>query len=140
MSDITHRSRPILVTVMGWLATLVGLLQIAFGAIVVAKHNDAEFLNGVKDLTSQKALISGISTLVVGLLSVVFAQMLLRGSRIARDLIGLVQIAQIGFGIYTIVSLDSQYHASAYGGIGGAVVVLYFLFGTEKSKAFFAKH
>jgi hypothetical protein len=131
--------RPIFVTVMGWLATIVGIIQVVFGVIVVAKHNDATFLKGVKDLTAQKAMISGISTIVVGVLSLVLSQALLRGSRIARDLFGLVQLAQVGFGIYTILQLDAKYQGSAYGGIGSAVVVLYFLFGTDKARAFFAK-
>lgn len=139
MSDGTTNPRPIYVTVMGWLATAVGFLQLAFGVLIVAKHNDVDFLSEVEGLTAQKALVAGISSIAMGALAVMLSQALLHGSRIARDLIGLVQVSQVGFGIYTIVALDAKYHAGAYGGIGGAVVVLYFLFGNDKARAFFAK-
>ena len=73
------------------------------------------------------------------MLTVIFAIGLLKGSRLSRDVLGLMELLQIGAGIYTIVSLDSSHRSSAIGNIVGAVVVLYFLFFTAKAKAFFAK-
>ena len=49
----------------------------------------------------------------------------------------LTQLSQVC--IYAIVALDSARKSSGIGSIVGAVIVLYFLFGTEKAKAFFAK-
>ena len=72
------------------------------------------------------------------MLTVIFAIGLLKGSRLSRALVGVMELLQIAAGIYVIVSLDSGHRATAIGNIIGAVIVLYFLFGTAKAKAFFA--
>ena len=76
---------------------------------------------------------------VIGVLTVVFAFGLLKGSRLSRTLVGIAEVAQIGAAVYAIVQLGSGHRAAAIGNIIAALVVLYFLFGTEKSKAFFAQ-
>ena len=130
--------RPFLVTIISIVMIVVGLFQAIIGATVLAERNDATFLADA-DVTSSQATGFGIALLVIGVLSVLLAIGLLRGSRIARALIGLVEVAQIASGIYALVKLDSSRQASAVGTIIGALIVLYFLFGTEKAKHFFAR-
>ena len=132
--------RPLIVTVMGLLLVLVGLGQAVLGAVVLGKHSDVTFLSDTKLDTSSKAVSVGIVLIVIGVLSVLFAIALLKGSRFARAWVGLVQLSSIGYGIYSIVSLKGATRSASIGTIAGALVVLYFLFGTEKAKAYFAKH
>ena len=129
--------RPVIVTVMGVLLLLGSLVQLGTGALVIAKHNDADLLSEANISTSHATII-GIVLLVFGLFSFVLAVGLFRGSRGARNLIGLGQLLQIGGGIYAAVKLTGDHRSSAIGSIGGAVVVLYMLFGTEKAKEYFA--
>ena len=71
--------------------------------------------------------------------AVLLAFALLNGSRFARGLIGLLELVQIAAGVYVLVKLDSNHQAAAIGQIVGALIVLYFLFGTDKAKSFFAR-
>ena len=130
--------RPLLVTIIGVLAILTGIAQVGFGSLMLGMRNDAKFLADA-EITTNKATIFGGVLIGVGVLTVLFAIGLLKGSRLSRDLIGLMEVAGIAGGIYALVALDSARQASGIGSIVGAVVVLYFLFGTEKAKAFFAK-
>jgi uncharacterized membrane protein len=129
--------RPLLVTVISIVMIVFGLFQAVVGVTVLAERNDDTFLTDA-DMTSSQASGFGIALVVIGTLSVLLAFGLLRGSRIARALIGLVEVSQIASGVYALVKLDSTRQASAIGTIIGAVIVLYFLFGTDKAKQFFA--
>ncbi len=128
--------RPFLVTIISIVMIVVGAFQAIIGLTVLIDRNDATFLAD-SGITSSQATGFGIALLVIGSLSMFLAFGLLNGSRIARALIGLVEAAQIASGIYALVKLDSARQASAVGTIVGALVVLYFLFGTDKAKEFF---
>jgi len=129
--------RPILVTIIGVLAVLSGIAQVVFGGVLLGLRHDATFLADAK-MTTGKVTYIAIALFVIGALTVVFALGLLKGSRLSRALIGLMELLSIGTGAYIIVALDASHRASAIGNIVGAVIVLYFLFATEKAKAFFA--
>jgi hypothetical protein len=130
--------RPFLVTVISIVMIVVGLFQAVIGITVLVERNDETFLADA-DVTSSQATGFGIALLVIGALSVLLAFGLLRGSRLSRALIGLVEVSQIASGIYALINLDSTRQASAIGMIVGALIVLYYLFGTDKAKAFFAR-
>jgi hypothetical protein len=131
--------RPVMVLVIGVLAILTGLAQMGFGGILLGLRNNAKFLADSTMTTNKVTYFAG-ALLAVGFLTAVFAIGLLRGSRISRDVIGLMELCGIAGGVYAIVALDSARRSSGIGTIVGAVVVLYFLFGTDKAKSFFAKH
>ena len=130
--------RPFLVTIISIVMIVVGLFQAVIGITVLANRNDTTFLADA-DVTTSQATTLGTSLLIVGTLAVLLAFGLLRGSRIARAVIGLVEVAQIAAGIYALVEFDATRRASAVGSIIGALIVLYFLFGTDKAKHFFAR-
>ena len=130
--------RPVFVTIVGILGIVSGIAQTVFGGGVIALRNDQKLLDeaGIKSGT---AVAIGVACIVVGVLGVLFAIGLLRGSRVARGLLGISQLAQIGVSIYALAALDSSRRPAAIAGIVGSLIVLYFLFGTAKAKAFFAK-
>ena len=130
--------RPVLVTVIGVLAIVGGVAQAAFGGLLFGLRNDQTFLDDA-NITSDKVTPIAIAAIVIGVLTVVFAVGLLKGSRLSRDVLGLMELLQLGVGIYVLASVDSSHRSTAIGNIVGAVIVLYFLFFTDKAKAFFAK-
>lgn len=130
--------RPVLVTIIGVFAILSGIAQVGFGALLVGLRSNAKFLADSK-MTTDKITYIGIACLAVGTLAVLFAIGLLKGSRLSRNLIGLMELSGVALGIYSVVALDATRRASAFGTIAGALIVLYFLFGTDKARAFFAK-
>jgi hypothetical protein len=131
--------RPVLVTIIGILALLGGVAQVAFGGLLLGMRNDAKFLADAK-MTTDKVTYIAIALVAIGVLTALFAVGLLKGSRVSRDLIGVMEVLGLGMAIYTIAVLDSSHRQTAIGNIVGTLIVLYFLFGTEKAKAFFAKH
>jgi uncharacterized membrane protein (DUF2068 family) len=128
--------RPLLVTIISILSFLWGLFQIAIAAALLAKRNDQAFLDDARATTSEVTTLA-IVMLVIGLLMLLVSIGLWTGSRFARALTALVALGQIIGGIYTIIKLDSSEQATGIGMILGSVVLLYFLFGTEKAKRFF---
>ena len=130
--------RPVLVTIIGIIGIIGGVGQTLFGAVLLGLRNDQTFLTDAK-IESGAATAIAIVCMVVGVLSVVFSIGLLRGSRVARGLLGVSQTAQIALGVYTLATLDSSRRPGAIGTIVTGLIVLYFLFGTDKAKAFFAK-
>lgn len=130
--------RPVFVTIVGSLGIVLGTAQGALGLAVIALHISGARTE-VVNFTSGTGLAIGVACIVVGVLGVLFAIGLLRGSRVARGLLGISQPAQIGVSIYALAALDSSRRPAAIAGIVGSLIVLYFLFGTEKAKAFFAK-
>ena len=130
--------RPFLVTIIGIVMILVGLLQSGAGILLLTQRNDATVLADANATTNELTAIA-VTLLVIGAISVLLAFALLNGSRFARGLIGLLEVAQIAAGVYVLVKLDSNHQAAAIGQIAGALIVLYFLFGTDKAKSFFAR-
>ena len=131
--------RPVIVTIIGVLGIISGIGQASFGAVVIGMRNKATFLDEA-NLKSGSAMAIGIVFLIVGILTFLFALGLLKGSRVARGLLGISEVAQLAAGIYGVAALGSSHRVSAISTIVGALIVLYFLFGTEKAKAFFAKN
>ena len=130
--------RPVMVTIIGVLMVLAGLGQLVLGAVLMANRNDATFLDDANSTSSTVTGI-GIGLLLVGALSVLLSIGMFKGSRLSRDLIGVLEAGQVGVAVYTIVALDQSHRSGAVGSIVGALVVLYFLFGTDKAKTYFAK-
>lgn len=129
--------RPFLVTLIGIVMIVVGVLQVLIGILFISQRNDASVLADANATTSELTSIA-VGLMVIGAVSVLLAFALLGGSRLARGLIGLLEIGQIVGGVYILLKLDSTHQASAIGQIAGALIVLYFLFGTDKAKAYFA--
>jgi hypothetical protein len=130
--------RPAMVTIIGVLLVLAGLAQMALGGVMLAGRNDAKFLADA-NATSSTVTGIGIGLLLVGALSVLLSIGLFKGSRVSRDFIGVLEAGQVGVAVYTIVALDTAQRSGAVGSIVGALIVLFFLFGTDKAKNYFAK-
>lgn len=131
--------RPVLVTVMGVIGVIGGIAQAVFGGVLFGLRNDQTFLADA-NIKSGSATAIAIACLIVGVLTVVFSLGLLGGNRVARGLLGISELAQAGLGVYGLVALDSSRRISCIGAIVSALIVLYFLFGTQKAKAFFSQH
>ena len=130
--------RPVMVTVIGVLSILTGIGQVLFGGALIGLRNDATFLTDA-NMTTNKVTAFGGALIVVGVITFVFAIGLLKGSRVSRAVVGIMELCGIVGGVYAVSALDSSRKSTGVGTIIGAVIVLFFLFGTSKAKAFFSK-
>jgi len=129
--------RPLLVLVAGVVLVVVGVLQLAVGAALLLGRDDVAFQLDA-GLSSSTLTSLGLALVVLGAVSVLLAGGVLRGSRLARVAAGVVEVAQVVTGTYTLVALESSHRSSGLWGVVGGVAVLYGLFGTERARAFFA--
>ncbi len=129
--------RPLLVTVISLLMILGGIGQFLLGCIAIASRRNTTFLKDA-NLTTSEATTFAIVLLSLGVISVFLGLGLMGGSRFVRGLVGIYEVLQLAGGIYTLVTIESSKRGYGLGQIAVALIVLYFLFGTDKAKAFFA--
>lgn len=129
--------RPLLVTFISLLMILGGLGQFLLGCVTIASRRNTSFLKDA-NLTTSEATTFAIVLLALGVISVFLGLGLMGGSRLVRALVGISQVLQLAGGIYSLVTIESSQRGYGLGQIAVALIVLYFLFGTEKAKAFFS--
>ena len=75
--------RPFLVTIIGIVMILVGLLQVGAGILLLSQRNDTTVLADANATTNELTSIA-VTLLVIGAISVLLSFALLNGSRLAR--------------------------------------------------------
>jgi len=130
-------ARPVLVSIISLVLAVVGALQAVHGFVIFLDRHDTSFLADA-DISSAHATTLALTMMIGGVIRVALAFALLNGSRLARAVIGVYEVLQIAFAVYSIVALGPDNAFSAYVSIAGAVIVLYFLFATDKAKTYFA--
>ena len=130
--------RPVLVTIIGLLVIVIGVIQSLIGSLFLANQNDAQVLSD-SGATSEQLSSLGTVLLLTGVISVIAAFSLLRGRRWARLLLLLVELGQIVGGVYALVTFTGQQQTNGIVSIAGGVIVIYFLYFTDKARTFFAR-
>jgi hypothetical protein len=131
------RKRPAILTVGGIIMLLVGIAELGLGLIWFTQRNDADLIVET-GLESSRIGSYGVVYTILGALTILLAIGLLRGSRLARFLIALVNIGNIVGGVIHIVDGNEQSRSAGIGGIVGALIVLYILYGNDRVRAYFA--
>jgi hypothetical protein len=116
---------------------IAGILAIVGGIAVIALRNNDDFVREVNESSGTITTI-GIGAIISGLISIVLAMALRRGSRIARALVLIYEVLHIIGAIYAIIRLDQgTYLSSAIVSIVIAVIIIWYLYGTRGAKEFF---
>lgn len=134
MSTSRSNARPGGVTLVAVLAWISGLLGIVGGVLLILARNNADVLESLKG-SSGVVVGAGVVSIVIGLITILVANGLLRGSGFARGLVTLLMVLQIIGGVYALLRLPTP-DASAWLNIVIAVVVLLLLF-SPRANAFF---
>lgn len=125
--------RPVLLGVVTILMIIGGVIAIIAGILAIALRNEAEV-----DVTPGVAVGIGIGAIISGLISIALAMALRRGSRIARTLVAVYEVLHIIGLIVAIIRYGhGTYISSAIVSIVFALIVLYYLYGTQGSREFF---
>jgi len=136
MGTASVARRPFGVTLIGVIGVIQGILVTIGGLALTVEHDDPDLLRHV-GRTDGEVLGTGIGLIVVGVITLLVAWALLRGSNFARWLIGLIEIFHLASGVYLLFGYDGAYLWDGVVYIIIAVVVLYLLFGSARSEAFF---
>lgn len=117
------RPRPgsvITVIVLTWLAAILDILG---GVIMMALSRSSTFTDAI-DVSGATVLLSGIVSVVIGLVTAGVAAMLGAGSPFARVLVSVVMVVRVAAGVYSIVLLGTGGAMSAIVTILFAVLIL----------------
>jgi len=130
MSD---RHIPLGVSIITILMYIGAVLDIAAGIFLLIETSEVATAADVAESTITG---SAIALLVIGVIIGLLAFGLRSGSNGVRLLIGVVMALRIVFSIYAVIALPTARYEGLVTGII-AIVILYFLYGSQESKAFF---
>lgn len=129
--------RPVGVTVLMWLGVVQGLLLLAVGGLIVAVRDVPE-VAGALETTPAGVTAVGAVFVALGLVRLVLAVALGRGSELVRSLFGAIATLQAGASVYSLVALRDIRFATAWA-LAFAVLELWLLYGTDRAQEFFAR-
>ena len=130
-------TRPLGITVIVVIMWIQGLLGIVGGLITFFERNNNDLVDHYSASSGTLGAI-GIALIVIGLITILLAQALSRGSAGVQLFVGLISAFNLGVAIWGLIALagTGRVNAIVQGVI--AAVVLYILFNRD-SQEFFAR-
>lgn len=130
--------RPVGVTVVAVLMIISGIIGVLAGivSLVGAGSVGSVEVDGVA-LDSTAITVIGVLGLLFGVLNILFAIGILRGSNVVRIIVSILQVLSLASSVYTLVNGGSIWQALQ--AIIFPVLILILLWVGDKTKAFFAR-
>jgi hypothetical protein len=132
----TTEQRPGGITLIVVLAVISGILNILSGIFVIIDRHDHRLISE-SGATADELIWAGIFTIIIGVIVILIAGALGRGSRGARLVFGIFAVLNLAGGIVAEFSYVGEQRTT---GIISAVIwafVLYLLYGSERDREFF---
>jgi len=129
--------RPGTITLVMVLAYIAGILNVAAGIFVIIDRHSGR-LRLDSGHTPDELLWAGIFAILFGVIYILLAGALGRGSRGARLVFGIVAVLNLASGIYAAISYSGEQRSSGIVSAIFSIIVLWLLYGTEKDREFFA--
>ena len=136
MAASTQQHRPGGVTLIVVLAVISGILNILSGIFVIIDRHDHRLLSE-SGASADELIWAGIFTIIVGIIVILIAGALGRGSRGARLVFGIFAVLNLAGGLVAAFSYVGEQRTT---GIISAVIwafVLYLLYGSDRDREFF---
>lgn len=131
-------NRPGGITLLMILGVIQGVLAFLTG-LILAIESDNATLQEESQLTSDGLLAAGIGIMVGGGLVFLLALALGRGSQVVRWLYGILTMFNVAFATWGVFSLHAEQRLSAVFSLVFGLIVLWILFGSERTDRFFAQ-
>jgi hypothetical protein len=132
----TVQQRPGGITLIVVLAVINALLSIAGGIFILLDNDDTRLLRH-SGLTTNALSGAGVGIIIIGVIGLIVALALGRGSRIARLLFGIWAALNFVGGLYSAIALDGEQRAAGAFSAAIGFIVLYLLYGSEKDREYF---
>lgn len=120
------------------LGMIQGLITFLAG-LFLAIENDSTTLQQESQLTSDGLLATGIGIMVGGGIVLLLALALGRGSQVVRWLYGIVTMVNVAFATWGVFSLHAEQRMSSVFSLVFGLIILWILFGSERTDRFFAQ-
>lgn len=137
MSTLAQRQRPGVVTLIGLLIWVQAILAGVAAFAAFAFRNDSDF-QASAGLDADQILGVAIGEAILAVVLVILAISLMGGSSGARTFVGVVEIIRIGVAAWWIVTHHTGgFMSKGLITIGVGILVLWALYGNEKSDEYF---
>jgi hypothetical protein len=133
-----HVSRPGGVTLLMVLGVIQGLITFLAG-LFLAVESDNATLREEAQMTSDGLMAAGIGIMVGGGVVLLLALALGRGSQFVRWLYGIVTMVNVSFATWGVFSLHAEQRMTSVFSLVFGLVILWILFGSERTDRFFAQ-
>ena len=132
-----HVSRPGGVTLLVVLGIIQGVSALIGGLVLILDKSD-EALQSQAAMSENQLVGSGIGLLIIGVVMILLSLALRNGSNLVRWLYGIVTMLNVAGGIWGIFALHGEQQMSAAFTTVFGLIILWILFGSERSDEFFA--
>jgi hypothetical protein len=136
MSTAVAPTRPWYLTLIGVLGVIQGVITVIAGIALAVENDDRDLLRHT-DVSSDAILATGIAAVILGAITILVAIGLLRGSNVARLVLGVLELLHLGGGIYVLLAHDGVQRWDGLWVIILSLLILWIIFGSERSQAFF---
>lgn len=135
MSTAAAPTRGFLLTLLGVLGIIQGVLTLIAGIAVLAENNDPDLIRHA-DVSSDTLTTTGVILIVVGAITLLVAIGLLRGSNAARYIIAVIELFHVGVGLYVLIAQEGVQRWDGLVYLLVALLILWILF-RARSEEFF---
>jgi cytochrome bd-type quinol oxidase subunit 2 len=119
--------------VLGWIQ---GLLALGGGIFLILDRNSEE-LQSKADMSADQLVSTGVGAIVFGTAVLILASMLGRGNSVVRWLFGLLVVVNVGIAIWGLFGLHGEQQLSAAVSLVFGLLILYLLFGPDRTDRWF---
>ena len=122
------------------LLVVLGIIQglgSVIGGIVIALDRDDPALLGESGMTENTLLVTGLALMIVGFVIILLSLALRNGSNTVRWLFGIVTMFHVAGGVWGLFALHGEQQLSAAVTTVFGLMILWILFGNERSDDFF---
>ena len=134
-----HVRRPGGITLLVVLGVINGLASIGSGLFLVL-DNDDEQLQDAANMSSSLLTSAGVGSLIGGAVILACALALGGGSSFVRWTYGIITVVNVSFGVWGLFALHGEQQLTAALSLVFGMMILWILFGSERTDRFFAEH
>jgi hypothetical protein len=131
-----HVSRPGGVTLLVVLGVIQGIGSALTGLFILLDQNDATLQSDTR-LSDNQLTATGVVLILIGALYILLSIMLSRGSSLVRWIYGILAMFNVSAAVWGLLALRGEQQLGAAVSLVFGVIVLWILFGTERSDRFF---
>ena len=135
-NSMDHVKRPGGVTLLVVLGLIQGIISIGGGIFLILDKDDSRLLEK-SAMTENQLFGSGIGLIIGGTVMVLLSLALRNGSSFVRWLYGIVIMFNVAYGIWGIFALHGEQQMTAAFTAVFGLIVLWILFGNERTDEFF---
>lgn len=134
-----HVRRPGGITLLAVLGVVNGLASIGSGLFVMIDSGDQN-LQDITNMSSAQLNGAGAGSVIAGVIVLVCALALGGGSSFVRWAYGIITMVNVSFGVWGLFALHGEQQLTAAFSLAFGLIILWILFGSERTDRFFEQH